>query len=792
VVTPVLTRKLLRDIRHTAGQFAAVAAVVCCAVAVFVSLRTAYDSLLQSRDAYYARHRFADFFIRLERAPLSALRRVESIPGVWRVRGRIVKDVPLKVPGKEEAIVARIISMPDRRDGLINDIHLVSGSYFPGAAYQEVIVNDRFCQANGLRVGDTIQATINEREETLRIVGTAYSPEYVYAIRTPQQFAPDESKFAIVFARRSFVEDSFNMTNAFNDLVGLLRPGADTDAVLEEAKKRLDVYGVYHKYGRDMQLSNRYLTEEMAGLRTSALAIPLIFLCVAALVLHVILRRMTDLQRGQIGLLCALGYTKPSIARHYVSYAVAVAVSGAAPGALGGHVLGAAMTRMYNMFFRFPSLKVQFSWAVIAQAVLLSVGVCALGAARAAGRIMALQPAVAVRPTAPAGTPGAAGRWLRSLSRLRLPMVWRMSVRNLARAPARSAFTVLGVVTAVMVLVLGMVTREWLNFIAEYQYGLVDRSDMHVDFVSEKPQAASLELRALEGVRRAEGVWQFGAELRNGWRKKTVLVVGLPADCRTYRVHDGRRGPISLPGDGLVVPRRLAEALGLSIGSRVLIDPFIKGKDERPARVRAVVEQYIGLTVYATLDSLRDVLGESGTINGAFLSVARGKLRELGAELDDVLARAAVAATGSILGSFRQTVMKVMNATSAILTLFAAVIAFAVVYNSSSVSIAEQERSLACLCSLGYGRDQVARIATNDIIPLGLAGIALGLPVATLACHGIARLYESDLYKLPVVINWTSYAAVAALAMLFLYLARLAARRRVYRIDMVRRLKTME
>ena len=82
----------------------------------------------------------------------TALKDVESIPGVLRVRGRVVKDVPLEVEGNDGAVVGRIISMPDRRDGLINDIHIKSGSYFPGAALTEVIVNDRFCEANGLRV----------------------------------------------------------------------------------------------------------------------------------------------------------------------------------------------------------------------------------------------------------------------------------------------------------------------------------------------------------------------------------------------------------------------------------------------------------------------------------------------------------------------------------------------------------------------------------------------------------------------------------------------------------------
>ncbi len=791
MVGGMLFRKLLRDIGQTAGQFAAVAAVVACALVVFVSLKSAYQSLMLSRNTYYERYSFADFFVHLERAPESALYDVSTIPGVLRVRGRIVKDVPLEVRGNHDAVLGRIISMPDRRDSLINDIHIVTGSYFPGAAATEVIVNERFCTANALRVGDAFEATINERKERLRIVGTAYSPEYVYAISSPQQFAPNDRNFAIVFARESFVEDAFNMTNAFNDLVGLLRPGANLQGVLDEIKDRLDQYGVYHKYGRGEQLSNHYLAEEMKELRNSVLVTPMIFLLVAAVVIHVLLRRMTELQRTQIGLLCSLGFSKARIVAHYVHYALAVAVAGAIPGTLLGYVLAAKWTQMYNLFFRFPSLYTRFSPSVVLQAFGLSAVMCVLGAVRSAWRVLRIQPAVAVRPQAAASARSVHQGALRFVW-TRMPLAWRISTRSTLRAWHRAFFTLMGVALAVVILLLGTAMTDWMDYIMYYQFGLVDRSDVHVDFVTERQRAAVFDVASLQGVRSAEGILQFGAELRNGWRKKTVLVLGLPADSKLYRIYDtaGRRVP--LPADGLVVPDRLARALRLSKGGSVLMDPYLRGKDEQFAEVRAVADQYIGLTVYATQEFLSELLGERGAVNGAFVRTEPNALATVTSQLADVPGVRAVTATGAILGGFEKTVSDLMRVTTFVLGLFAAIIAFAVIYNSSSVSIAEQERDLACMCSLGYERETVAQVATNDIMPLGLLGTAVGLPLGVLVCHGLSRLYETDLYKLPVVIRPATYATVVAIVLVFQLAARWVCRRRVYRIDIVRRLKTLE
>ncbi len=64
-----LDRKLLRDLCHLRGQVLAIALVVACGVATVVTTRTAYESLVVSQAAYYAKYRFADVFASLERAP---------------------------------------------------------------------------------------------------------------------------------------------------------------------------------------------------------------------------------------------------------------------------------------------------------------------------------------------------------------------------------------------------------------------------------------------------------------------------------------------------------------------------------------------------------------------------------------------------------------------------------------------------------------------------------------------------------------------------------------------------
>ena len=64
-----LRRKLWRDLLRMKGQVFTIALVLGCGVMAMIMMRSTYESLVRSRDAYYLDYRFADVFARLERAP---------------------------------------------------------------------------------------------------------------------------------------------------------------------------------------------------------------------------------------------------------------------------------------------------------------------------------------------------------------------------------------------------------------------------------------------------------------------------------------------------------------------------------------------------------------------------------------------------------------------------------------------------------------------------------------------------------------------------------------------------
>jgi len=94
-----LDRKLLRDLRRMWAQALAIALVLASGVATFVLASGAYQSLDETRAAYYLRYRFADVFAEVRRAPKSVVDQVQAIDGVATAETRITHLALMDVDG---------------------------------------------------------------------------------------------------------------------------------------------------------------------------------------------------------------------------------------------------------------------------------------------------------------------------------------------------------------------------------------------------------------------------------------------------------------------------------------------------------------------------------------------------------------------------------------------------------------------------------------------------------------------------------------------------------------------
>ena len=785
-----LNRKLFRDVIHLRGQVAAITLVVACGVTSFVAMRSTYNSLQTSQQSYYEAYRFADVFAQLKRAPDSISTRVNEIPGVGTAEFRVVADVTLDVPQLFEPAKGRIVSIPDERVPMLNDLYIKEGRYIKPGQTNEVLASAAFANANQLRPGSTISAVINGRWQKLQIVGLALSPEYVYEIRSGEMF-PDNRRSGVLWMSREALGPAFNMEGAFNDVVLTLAPGAAEADVIQRLDDVLANYGGLGAYNRADQVSNHFLANEIAELQVTGTFIPAIFLLTTAFLIHLVLSRLVATQRQEIAVLKAFGYGNYALGFHYLKFAFLVVLGGVVLGIATGSYFGFKITQLYMEFFRFPVLSYAPGPIVITTAILISLSAAAVGALGAVRRTFSLPPAEAMRPEAPAGFR------TNVIERLRLhqlvPASVRIILRNLERRPLKAMLSICGTALAAALLVVGFFLYfDTIERIIDIQFNEVQREDVSVVFHEPRSAAVKYDLAGLPGVMRVEPFRAVPVRLRFANRNRRTALLGLQDSAALRRVVARDLQPVAVPPEGLLLNTKLAEILGVVPGQTVKVEVLEGSRPIRDIPVTGTVDELVGLSAYMNVSALHRLMDESDTSNGAFLMVDSPSIPKLYAELKQTPAVSAVSIPEVALGSFNETIARTINVSTAILVAFAVIIAFGMVYNGARIALSERGHELASLRVLGFTRAEIGFMLLGEQAILTL----IAIPVGFVLGYGISGLItvaiDTELIRFPLLISRKTYALTFVVIAASAFASGFLVRWRLRNLDLIAVLKTRE
>lgn len=784
-----LHRKLLRDLGQMWGQAVAIGLVIACGVAVFVMSLNTLQSLRQTQASYYERYRFADVFSPLKRAPLSVAARVAEIPGVSVVEARIVSEVSLEVAGLNEPAIGRLISLPELRPPNLNVVHLRRGRLPEPGRSHEVLVSEAFAVAHGLQPGDSLRAILNGRRQQLQIVGVSLSPEYIFQIR-PGDLMPDDLRFGVFWINYRGLAAAFDMEGAFNDISLRLSPDASEEEVIRRLDLLLEAYGGSGAHGRDDQISHRFLSDEINQLAAMAVVAPIIFLGVAAFLLHTVMSRLIGTQREQIAMLKAFGYSRREVAGHYLKLVLIIAAAASIAGMLIGAWLGHGMTELYTRFFRFPEFAFHPEPWVFVPAFLISLTAAALGAYGAVRRAGALPPAEAMRPEPPANyRPTFIERV--GLQRFFSQSI-RMILRRVERQPLRAALSSFGIALAVAVLILGFFIKDSVEVVMDHQFAAIQRQDVRVTFVEPVERRALHEVAHLPDVMQAEPFRVAAARIRSGHRSRLVAIQGPETAGELFRVlhTDGRRA--TLPAEGILLSEALAEALEVRQGETVSVEILEGKRARRDLVVREIVTEYAGMNAYMELRALNRLLREGPLISGAFLQTRVDDRESFFTAVQNTPGISRISLTQAALDSFQEVLDENVLRMRFFNILFASVIAFGVVYNSARIALAERSHELATLRVIGFTRAEISLILLGEIAVLTLAAIPLGF----LLGYGFAALMvyalETEQMQFPLVINLSTYAFALSVILIATAISALVVRRRIDHLDLVAVLKARE
>ena len=788
MVTP-LDHKLLRDLWRMKGQAAAIGLVVAVGVMMLVMMTGLVTSLDETKRAYYERYRLADVFASVTRAPERLLGRLGDIPGVASVQGRVQGGALIDLPDRSLPLQAQAVSLPDRGAPRLNAVYLTAGRPIDSDKNDEVLLLKAFADANGLSPGDSISATMNGARRTFRIVGLAQSPEFLYTT-APGEMLPDDARFGVIWMSNSALAAAYDMQGAFNQALLSLSRGASESAVLNAVDRLLDTYGGSGAYPLADQPSNRFISEETDGLRAAAAGVPPIFLAVAAFLLYIVVSRMVQSERSQIGLMKAFGYTNTEVGSHYFKLVLAIAFGGAVLGCVLGIVAGRAMIQVYTAYFKFPFLVFQLEPSSFVIGVGVSILSASAGGVLVLGQVFALTPASAMRPPAPPDF-SRTGRIGHSLNRA-LDQPSRMVLRRLTRQPGRMAGAIIGIAAGMALSVAMLSLFEGFNRTIDLTFNVVDRSDVTVSFTQAASDATIYELKRVPGVLLVEPVRVVPTVLHNGRHSYRGAINGLTTAPRLNRAIDSNLAQIPLPKEGVTLAKALADILQVRAGDTVTVEVREGRQPVLELPVAGIATSLLGAPAYMDIVALNRVLREPDRVSGAYLSIDSAQSDAIYQTLQDMPIIAGVSLKSDARDAFQTVMHQGAGAIRYVMGAVAFIITFGIVFNSARIAYAERERDLASLRVIGFTRGEAAFVLLGELGIVTMLAIPLGSVLGYYMSFGIASGFSTDLYQIPAVFNAASYGTAALVVIGAAVASGWLVKRDMDGADLVSALKTRE
>lgn len=789
-----LDKKLLREIRFNAGSLLVVVVIIAFGAGSYVGMGSAQRVLETSQAAYYNAYRFADFWVDVKKAPLTEIERLAELKGVEIVQSRVVFDIILDLPDQPRPVNGRLISFPEQRDAsTLNDLFLIRGTGFSRDRDEELIVSDSFALAHDLGPGDQIHLILNRRREAFTIVGTCVSPEYVYMVRGEGDLMPDPEHFGVLYVKERYARDVLDFQDACNNVVGRFASISPSQqkTLLGDIETRLEPYGVFSAILRERQASNRFLTDEIDGLRVSAVIMPLIFLAVSAMALSVLLRRLVERQRVTIGTLKALGYSNARLFRHFIFFGLIVGFVGGLIGCVIGIGLRQSMINLYAEFYHFPKYIIEAHPELMLQAVGISVLFAVVGALRGARRVLRLQPAESMRAKPPEkGHAIVLERW-RGLWR-RLDFKTHLALRDVFRNKGRTISGVASATIACSILIMMFSMFDAVHFMVAFQFEHTNRGNATIGMRDARNAGALFEGRNMPSVIYAEPTLGVVCDMRNGRFSRRQSILGLDQPHILTVPRDAGLQPIEIPSEGLVLSKKLASILHVAAGDTVELKPIRGQPQPRTAFVSGIVDSFIGIDCYASIGYLSEVIDQPASVNGIQARIDENARPAFFAAVKDLPNAQGLSLNRDAQANIEETFVKSLRYSIGVMILFAGVIGCGSLINLATVEIGDRTREISTLRVLGYHPREIAGVYLRQNAVIFGLGLLAAIPLGYFLVVALSRAYDTELFRMPVIFRWQAVGWSLLISAMFVVIAQVVVVRKIQKLDWLEGVKVKE
>lgn len=571
----------------------------------------------------------------------------------------------------------------------------------------------------------------------------------------------------------------------------------DGEKELADAKEEIAEleYPTVYALTRFMNTGYACFDNDTAILEGIVAVFPAFFLLIAALVCITTMTRMVDENRGQIGTLKALGYSKGAIMSKFLIYSGSASLLGCIVGFfVGGIVFPEIIWMAYGMMYGFSDeIVIIFDYKLGILSTLAFLA-CALGATYfSCYTELSEVPAQIMRPRAPK-----TGKRI-LLERItplwqRMSFLYKVSARNIFRYKKRLFMMIVGIAGSCALLLTGFGINDSIKDVVNYQFGEISLYDYEVTFSKElsAEERSEFELQCGDALGGVKYMHKSSADIVFDSRQKSSnLIVPTDGTMETYFYFHDDGKPVSFPGNGeIVVNVGLAEGLGISVGDTV----ELKDADlnTMTLTVSGIIENYVDNYVFISTKTYTEKMGKAPEIKSAYMYAGDGIDIH---EAATTIMNADNVGNVSVTDDMKDRINDMLGSLNYIVILIivcAGALSFAVIYNLTNINITDRIREIATIKVLGFNSMETAQYVFRENIIMTIMSTFVGLVLGKLFHAYVMAQVKIDTMHFDVRISVLSYTIAAVLTLVFSVIVAFFMYFKLQKINMAESLKSIE
>lgn len=527
---------------------------------------------------------------------------------------------------------------------------------------------------------------------------------------------------------------------------------------------------------------------------------PLMFFLVAALVSLTTMTRMVEEQRLQSGVLRALGYDKMDIYMLYVKYVILATFFASILGIVFGTQF---FTRI--IYFLYTSLMynvhapiiVKYTKMIVPLTLLISVAVTLFVTLIVIFEELDNHPAILMRPKPP--------KLGKRIFLEKIPSIWKklsfnrkVTVRNMFRYKKRFFMSVVGIAGCSALIVTGFGIKNSIKQIIPLQFEKVWSYDGTVNLVEDLEDNQYTEiseyLRKQSNIQDVSLISSQSTMINSSkYHKNLMATLQVLPEIQTDMIHFYNKNGKEeiLDGEGVILTQKASELLKVKVGEEITIT--LNGEDFT-LKVDAICENYYNHYIYISSLNYENIFKTKPKYNQAIFNMIEDDIEHHESfenMLNDYEYIDHVTYTDALNDDFNQMI-KSIDIVVIIIIIFAALLAFIVLYNLTNINIQERMNEIATIKVLGFYPKEVYDYVFRENTMLSLIGAFVGLFFGKVLHHFVISTVEIDATMFFRGLNLSSYIIAFVLTMVFSEVINFMMRKSLNQIDMIESLKSVE